>query len=644
MSPDPSRSRPARSSQSPVDQPASAPSSRLEPAGLTVDGRLLPRPEYPRPSCARSHWLNLNGRWQFEIDRSDSGRERGLVDRELSGVITVPFAPESELSGVGDTDFMAAVWYRRRITVPQAWREVAEEVHVLVHFGAVDQDATVWANGVEVARHRGGFTPFTADLHGIAGPGDTVTMVVRARDPRTGSQARGKQSTEYANDGCYYTRTTGIWQTVWAEPVAPTRMGRPVVVPEVAAGGFRVRVPLTANRPGWSVQAILEAPDGTPVAQADVRADLDREPALWLPIPEQQVRLWSTRDPYLYGLRLELRDEGGRTVDRIASYAGLRSVTIRDRSVLINGEPVFQRLVLDQGYWPQSLMTAPTDRELRADIELALAAGFNGARLHQRVVEERYLYHADRLGYLVWAEFADWGANVGGPRDDHQRPTASFVAQWTEELERDRCHPSIIGWCPLNETFQELTDHQTVLDDVTHAMVTAARLADGTRPVLDASGYSHRDPGTDIWDAHNYEQDPDRFAELVGGLEKEHPFANRGDDAEWSIRYAGQPYFISEFGGIWWDPAAAASADGNDVRESWGYGDRVGSEEQFQARFAGLTGVLLADPRMFGYCYTQLTDVFQERNGIYRFDRSPKLDVDRVRAAQQRPAAYQADL
>ena len=604
----------------------------------------VPRPEYPRPSMVRDRWMTLNGSWQFEIDRSDSGRERGMVDRELSGRITVPFAPESELSGVADTDFMAAVWYRRRIILPESWRQVADDVHVLVHFGAVDQDATVWAAGIEVARHRGGFTPFTADLHGIAGPGDEVTLVVRARDPRSGAQARGKQSTEYGNDGCYYTRTTGIWQSVWAEPVPATRMGRPIVIPDVAAGGFRVRVPVTANRPGWSVRATLSDPDGRPAGEAGVRADLDREPALWLPIPAGQVRLWGPGHPDLYDLDLRLFDEHGALVDRVASYAGLRSVTLRDRSVLINGEPVFQRLVLDQGYWPQSLMTAPTDEDLRGDIELSMAAGFNGARLHQKVFEERFLFHADRLGYLVWAEFPDWGAHTAGRAGDHQHPTSSFITQWAEELERDRSHPSIVGWCPLNETFQDLTDHLTVLDDVTRAMVSTARLADGTRPVLDASGYSHRDPGTDIWDAHNYEQDPARFAEQVGGLAEGRPFANRGPEgSQWSAGYAGQPYFISEFGGIWWDPQAAGQVGGDDLRQSWGYGDRVASEEEFQDRFAGLTGVLRSDPQMFGYCYTQLTDVFQERNGIYRFDRSAKLDVDRVRAAQQRPAAYESD-
>lgn len=617
--------------------------ANLEPAGLTPDGRPVPRPEYPRPSAARPRWMNLNGPWQFEPDPSDSGLERGLAGRDLAATITVPFAPESKLSGVENTDFMAAVWYRRTFTVPQEWSRVGDDVHVLVHFGAVDQDATVWADGVEVARHRGGFTPFSADLHGIAGPGDAVTLVVRARDPRDGAQARGKQSTEYANDGCFYTRTTGVWQTVWAEPVPATRMGRPHVIPDVAASGFRVRVPLSANRPGWTLAAVLHSPDGAQVARAEVRADLDREPTVWLQIPADQVRLWGPGHPDLYGLRLELLDEDGATVDSLASYAGLRSVTIRGRQILINGEPVFQRLVLDQGYWPQSLMTAPSDQALVDDIELGFRAGFNGARLHQKVFEERYLFHADRLGYLVWGEFADWGANTGGPRGDNQHPDASFVAQWTEELERDRSHPSIVGWCPLNETFQELTDRITVLDDVMHAMVTAARLADGTRPVLDTSGYSHRDPATQVWDSHLYEQEPARFAELVGGLADGKPFVNPGDGTAWSLPYAGQPYFVSEFGGIWWDPKAAAEADGDDQYESWGYGPRVGSEADFQERFAGLTGVLLADPQMFGYCYTQLTDVFQERNGIYRFDRSEKLDVDAVRTAQTRPAAYEQD-
>jgi hypothetical protein len=297
----------------------------------------------------------------------------------------------------------------------------------------------------------------------------------------------------------------------------------------------------------------------------------------------------------------------------------------------------FQRLVLDQGYYPGGLMTAPSDEALRHDIELAVAAGFNGARLHQKVFEERYLYHADRMGFLVWGEFGDWGANTGGsPSWDNQRPTASFVTQWLEAVERDYSHPSIVGWCPLNETFQKLHDRITVLDDVTWGMYLATKAADPTRPVIDASGYAHRVPGADVYDSHCYEQDPEVFGKLMAGLADGKPYVNTGPDGTaWSVPYQGQPYFCSEFGGIWWNPDAPPG------EQSWGYGERPASEEELQRRFAGLVGALLDDPRMFGYCYTQLTDVYQEQNGIYRFDRSSKLDVARIRAAQLRPAAIE---
>lgn len=253
--------------------------------------------------------------------------------------------------------------------------------------------------------------------------------------------------------------------------------------------------------------------------------------------------------------------------------------------------------------------------------------------------EERFLHHADRLGYLVWGEFGDWGARGQGTVGHNQQPTATFVTQWLEVLARDHNHPSIVGWCPLNETDQALHDRITVLDDETRAMFLATKLADPTRPVIDASGYAHRVAETDVYDSHDYEQDPAAFAAHMAGLAKGEPHVNLSHDGlPISLPYAGQPYFCSESGGIWWDPDAAAD-EGTDRAESWGYGDRVRDEEEFHERFAGLTGALLGDPEMFGYCYTQLTDVMQERNGVYRFDRSPKLDVERVRAAQLRPAA-----
>ena len=615
--------------------------THLDPPSAPV-GAAVPRPEYPRPQVVRERWLNLNGTWQFEVDRGDSGLERGLRDRELAGTITVPFAPESELSGIGDTDFLEAVWYRREVTVPAGWAAVAgDDTHVLLHFGAVDHDTTVWVDGTEVVRHRGGFSPFTADLHGLAAPGDTVTVVVRARDPREARQARGKQATWYANTHCQYTRTTGIWQTVWMEPVPGAHLRRPRVTPHVASSAFDVVLPLTANRPGHTVTATLTDADGV-VATAGARADVDLAPALRVVVPEGRVRLWGPGDPHLYGLRVELRDGDGALVDAVDSYAGLRSVAIDGQAVKINGRAVFQRLVLDQGYWPESLMTAPSDAALVRDIELGLQAGFNGARLHQKVFEERFLFHADRLGYLVWGEFGDWGVSGQGTVGHNQQPTASFTTQWLEVLERDHSHPSIVGWCPLNETHQNLHDRMTVLDDVTRGMFLATKLADPSRPVIDASGYAHRVLETDVWDSHSYEQDPEAFARDMAGLADGRPWENRRDDgATMSQPYRGQPYFVSEYGGIWWNPEAAAAAAGNDAAESWGYGQRVPDEEGFHARFRGLTDVLLGDPLMFGYCYTQLTDVFQEQNGIYRFDRSEKLDVARVREVQQQVAAVE---
>ena len=479
----------------------------------------IPRPEYPRPQFVRDDWLCLNGEWQFEIDPGDSGLERGLAERELSGRIIVPFCPESTLSGVGNTDFMNAVWYRRTVTIPPEWAGR----NVLLHFQAVDYDATVWVNGVEVARHRGGFTPITCDLNGIAQAGQTATIVVRARDPRGGPKPRGKQSPRYENYGCMYTRTTGIWQTVWMEPVPDMRLGRPRITPDVGRGQFRVQAPVVGAAPGAELGAVLRDRQGI-IAMATCRLGSDLNPSLDLLVPEDRRRLWSPADPFLYDLDVALVDPNGIVVDRATCYAGLRGISIQGPVIKLNGEPLFQRLVLDQGYYPDGILTAPTDEALRRDIELSMAAGFNGARLHQKVFEERFLYHADRLGYLVWGEFADWGCNGFGPDGDNQQPGATYITQWLEVLERDYSHPSIIGWCPLNETWQLITDRITALDDVTRGLFLATKAMDQTRPVLDTSGYSHRVPEADVYDSHDYEQDPAKFAALMAPLADGKPY------------------------------------------------------------------------------------------------------------------------
>ncbi|HOZ50123.1 MAG TPA: beta-galactosidase [Candidatus Hydrogenedentes bacterium] len=592
----------------------------------------IPRPEYPRPQFRRTEWMCLNGEWQFEIDAGDSGLERGLLGRELSGRITVPFCPESSLSGVGHEDFMNAVWYRRVVTIPEAWRGH----RVLLHFQAVDYDATVWVNGVEVGRHRGGFTPFQCDLSGVAWPGDEAVIVLRARDHTRLAQPVGKQSQRYPRHGCLYTRTTGIWQTVWLEPVPDAALLRPRITPDVANGRFLVEQRVARNRAGLAVRATLRDSQGV-VGAAEAAAGLDFAARLTLEIPEDRRTYWQPGKPFLYDLDIELVDADGAVVDRAESYAGLRGVAIDGMAVRINGAVVFQRTVLDQGFYPDGIWTAPTDEALKRDIELSMAAGFNGARLHQKVFEERFLYHADRLGYLVWGEFGDWGCSGRGPVEDHQQPGATYITQWLEALDRDYSHPAIIGWCPLNETWQPTSDHIRVLDDVTRGMFLAAKAMDGTRPVLDTSGYAHRVPESDVYDSHDYDQNPVTFNNRHNGLLDGRPYLNTHQDRPISIPWRGQPYFVSEFGGIWWNPEVKEGQD------SWGYGDRPKSIDEFYARFEGLCNALLDHPLMFGYCYTQLTDVYQEQNGIYTFHRREKFDADRLRQIQRRRAAIEGE-
>lgn len=593
----------------------------------------IPRAEYPRPQFVRRQWQCLNGEWQFEVDMGDSGRERGLLDRPLMQTITVPFCPESILSGVDNNDFLNAVWYRRTVTVPADFRGD----RLLLHFQAVDCDATVWVDGEEVRRHRGGFTPFAVELD--LSPGTSFDLVLRARDFSTDPQPRGKQARTLRGSGAIYCRTTGIWQTVWMEPVARTRLDRPKITPDVANGRLLLEQPVVNTRPGMTLIASMTS-QGAAVSEARVTTGPDFSPLLVLDIPKAQRHLWSPDSPHLYDIRLQLIDQG-ELVDEATTYAGLRSISIDGKAILLNGRPVFQRLVLDQGYYPDGVMTAPDDEALIRDIELSQAVGFNGARLHQKVFEERFLYHADRLGYLVWGEFGDWGCQGFGPTSgEQQKPGADYITQWLEVLERDYSHPSIIGWCPLNETWQAMLDRITMLDDVTRGMFLATKAVDKTRPVLDASGYSHRVPESDVYDSHDYTQDPAIFAEHHAHVAKGAPFINKriranGSAVEFSIGYRGQPFFVSEFGGIWWNPDAAKGED------SWGYGERPKNIDEFYLRFEGLCRVLLDDPAMFGYCYTQLTDVFQEQNGIYRFDRSAKFDSARLRAIQTVPAAIE---
>ena len=431
------------------------------------------------------------------------------------------------------------------------------------------------------------------------------------------------------------------------EPVPLIHLKRPRITPDLASQSFLIEQGITNSRPGTILKITISDSQGE-ITTESVKSDINFTPLISIKIPDDRLKLWNPGDPNLYNLDINLLDENGEVIDSACSYSGMRNITISGKSIRINGETVFQRLVLDQGYYPEGLMTAPSDEALLNDIKLSMDAGFNGARLHQKVFEERFLYHADHLGYMVWCEFGDWGARGLSALPHHQKFSPSYITEWLEVLERDYSHPSIVGWCPLNETWQPITDFISELDDITRGMFLATKAMDQTRPVLDTSGYSHRIIDTDIYDSHDYEQNPKKFSENQKGLSDDKPYMNTWWDHlkydkdawgrkimnEWSLGYKGQPYFVSEFGGIWWNSDQEHS-------QSWGYGERPKTIEEFYERFEKLCKVLLENKDMFGYCYTQLTDIDQEENGIYKYDRSLKFNVERLRKIQTVTAAIE---
>jgi len=574
----------------------------------------IPRPEHPRPDFQRDQWLNLNGRWEFEIDEHGDGEKRGLVSgTKLRQTILVPFCPESKLSGIGHTDFMKDVWYRRAFRVPQAMKGK----RILLHFGAVDWHARVWLNGAFVGEHKGGYSPFNFDITDNLKAGENELVVHAHDDTRSGMQATGKQAHSRHSEGCVYTRTTGIWQTVWLEAVGPAYLRNFSLTPDLDGG--RVIFQGWVHGPLKGTQVRLRAfAGGKLVAEETVPAGWRNTVAV---LKLSTVRPWEPGKPFLYDLVIEIL-RGGKPVDTVRSYFGLRKITIEGNRFLINGKPVFQRLVLDQGFYPDGIYTAPSDADLKHDIELSMAAGFNGARLHQKVFEPRFLYWADKLGYLVWGEYPSWGVNLA----DHVA-VAHVANEWREVVERDRNHPSLIGWCPLNETGggEDVAATQLILG--------LTQVMDPTRPYLDTSGYVHLDPRTDVYDCHDYEQNPSAFEARFAGfsLTGTRPWNNNPSDPR--SAYLGQPYFVSEYGGM------RIITERDTGQPGWGYGQT--DLQEFLHRYKGLTDVLLDNPNMFGFCYTQLTDIEQEQNGIYFYDRKPKYDPALVRAINARPAAYE---
>ncbi len=552
----------------------------------------IPRPEHPNPQFFRENWRNLNGEWQLEIDHGKSGQARRLYDREtnLSGKIIVPFCPESKLSGIEHKDFMSAVWYRREFELS------AEELKdlIFIHFGAVDYNATVYINGFEAGTHKGGYVSFKIDITKLCKLGKNIVTVYAVDEVRDPMVPHGKQCEEYFSKGCDYTRTTGIWQTVYLEFVPKAYIKSFKFFPDTENASLNIQAELSAAG-SLKAEAFYQ---GKNVGEACV-SSVGGFTQLNLALSEKH--LWEVGNGRLYDLKLTFNE------DTVNSYFGLRNVALSGMKFLINGKSVFQRLVLDQGFYPDGIYTAPSDEDLLNDIKLSKEVGFNGARLHEKIFEPRFLYHADREGYIVWGEYPNWGA-------DHTNGASvySILPEWTEELQRDFNHPSIIGWCPFNETWDIHNSRQD--NELLRIVYRATKAIDQTRPCIDTSGNYHVE--TDIFCVHDYDQNPAAFKERYDALPNEgEMFTFFADRQQWE----GQPVMISEYGGIKWAPNLAGG---------WGYGEAPKTIEEFMQRYKDLTDAILDNSEIFGFVYTQLTDIEQEQNGIYTYNREKKFDND----------------
>ena len=579
----------------------------LGTAFCTANAVDIPRPEYPRPQFERTDWVNLNGQWTFEMDFGASGEQRGWTNTKgLSKKITVPFCPESELSGIGYTDFIPCVWYQRNINIPAEWNGKK----ILLHFGAADYETKVYVDGKMVGEHKGAGSSFNFDITSYVKAGQQANLVVRVYDNlRGGMQPGGKQCTALYSAGCSYTRVTGIWQTVWMEAVNEQALKNVFAIPDIDQQQLVVR-PEFYNE-GNNNTLTVEVKDGKKtVAKRTSRAS--NQSTIVLPI--KNAHLWSPEDPYLYDVKYTVKNAQGEVIDEVSSYMGMRKVHISGGYFYLNNKPYFQRLVLDQGYYPDGIWTAPSDEALRQDIEMSKAVGFNGARLHQKVFEERYYYWADKLGYLTWGEEASWVLNI-----NNELAVRNFLTEWAEIVVRDRNHPSLVTWTPLNETWNATPGVYVRFVNDLYALTKAI---DPTRPINDASGDSH--VKTDIWSVHDYTREPDKLIAnhtIKAGVE---PYRNmKGKD--FLSNYAGQPYMVDEFGGLPWIPKEERA-------NSWGYGANIDTVEEFYSILEKEIDALKACKHVVGFCYTQITDVEQEKNGIYYYNRKPKFDTARVKA------------
>jgi beta-galactosidase/beta-glucuronidase len=568
--------------------------------------------------------MSLNGRWKFLFD-NDKKFKRPSDVSEWPLEIRVPFPPESATSGIGDRSFHQACWYQRNFEVS------AEGGRVILHFGAVDYQARVWVNGHLVATHEGGHTPFSADItFALNSSGRQTVTVLAEDDPHDLAKPRGKQDWQLEPHCLWYPRTTGIWQSVWLERVSRTYIDKIRWTPNMERFeiGFEAHI---AGDPQEELIVEVTLRHGDRLLAQDCYLVIEGEANRCITLSDPGIDnsrnelLWSPERPTLLDATICLK-QAGRVLDEFRSYTALRSVDLLRDRFMLNGRPYILRLVLDQGYWPDTLLTAPDDNALRRDVELAKAMGFNGVRKHQKIEDPRYLYWADKLGLMVWEEM---------PSAYRFTRTAvnRLVREWTEVIERDFSHPCVIVWVPFNESWgvPDLPSSRAHRHAV-EAMYHLTKTLDPTRPVVGNDGWESG--ATDIIGIHDYDANLDHIRARYGPeVVREELFDRRRPGGRVltldGYPHRGQPIVLTEFGGIAYGKSPQPGVDG-----AWGY-SQAGSDEDFYRRYYALMEVVNNTAMFSGFCYTQFADTFQEVNGLLSADRTPKVPLEEIARATQ---------
>jgi beta-galactosidase/beta-glucuronidase len=582
---------------------------------MTLNRKEPPRPEYPRPQFARSLWFNLNGEWEFAFDDGNEGLGLGWQDgRALPLRIIVPFAYQTLLSGINDKAIHEVVWYARSFTLPAEFYSR----DLLLNFGAVDYSATVWINGQEVGHNRGGHIPFQFDISPYLKNGEN-RLTVRVEDRQDPQQPRGKQSHTGLPESIDYYCTTGVWQTVWLEPVPSIRIEELRVVTHAQRNLLELTVFLHAPSAAWRVEVeVLEQGKRVAIGEDQTAVATGR---LAITIP--YAKLWSPDSPNLYDLQVRLYD-GDKLLDEVGSYVGLRGIELREGKFLLNGKPTYLKMILDQGYWPEGYLTAPSDEALQTDIGWVKMFGFNGVRKHQKIEDPRWLYWCDRLGVLVWEEMPN--AREWSPKAEDL-----LSAEWQNAVRRDYNHPCIVAWVPVNESmgFPGLGQQHAGQYAFIERMVRVTRRLDSTRPVIDNDGWEHTDI-TDICAIHDYtptaEKLSSRYHDMLSGGElplmvwlSDKPLFARGS------KYRGQPIVLSEVGGFLAIPPDVPAEKRDMLYQFY---DSFQTMDELLAKYRDLMSGIASLKFLAGFCYTQLTDIEQEINGLLTYDRKPKVATE----------------